>query len=152
MGFAVLVAEDKRGVAGALDDARGEDAKHAAMPAVAVDDEAALAVEDAVGEHGVDLGEHGLLSGAALGIQLIELVGERAGAFDVARGEELDDFGGDVHAASGVDARADAEANIAGSERATCGVELRDIKQGAQTRVDRATQAGDAKRGDDAVL
>ena len=105
-----------------------------------------------VGEHGVDLGKHSLLGSAAVGVQLIEFVGERAGAFDVARGEELDDFRGDVHAAGGVDARADAEANVAGSERATCGVELRDIEQGAQPGVHRTPQAGDAKRGDDAVL
>ena len=44
--LAVFVAEDERGVAGALDDARGENAEDAAMPAIAVDDEAALAFDD----------------------------------------------------------------------------------------------------------
>ena len=42
VGLAVFMAEHERGTAGALDHARGEDAEHAAMPAVAIDDEAAV--------------------------------------------------------------------------------------------------------------
>ncbi len=73
VGLAIFVAEDERGTAGALDHARGEDAEHAAMPAVAVDDEAAELIDRARGQHGVDLGEDGGLGGAAVGVELIEL-------------------------------------------------------------------------------
>ena len=46
--LAVFVAEHERGMAGALDDARGEDAEHAAMPAFAIDDQTTELIDRAV--------------------------------------------------------------------------------------------------------
>ncbi len=85
--FAVLVAEHERRAPGALDHARGEDAEHAAMPAFAVDDQAAEPVDCAVGEHRVNLRKNRRLGGTAIGVELIELLRERAGALRIARGE-----------------------------------------------------------------
>ena len=49
VGHAVFDADDDGRLGGALDDARGEDADDAAMPAVAVDDEQAVGGEFGVG-------------------------------------------------------------------------------------------------------
>ena len=75
-----------------------------------------------------------------------------AGADGIARGEELDDLGGDIHAAGGVDARADAEADVSGGERTTRGVELRYVEERTQAGIHGTAQAVDAEARDDAVL
>ena len=62
------------------------------------------------------------LGGAAVGVEAVELFGERLCAVRLARGEEFDDVGGDVHAAGGVDARGDAEADVDGGESAVRGI------------------------------
>jgi hypothetical protein len=55
VGDAVFNADDDGRLGGALDDARGENADDAAMPAVAVDDEQAVGGEFGVGgEAGFD--------------------------------------------------------------------------------------------------
>ncbi len=57
VGHAVFNADDDGGLGGALDDARGEDADDAAMPAVAIDDEKAVGGEFGIGgEAGFDGG------------------------------------------------------------------------------------------------
>ncbi len=59
-------------------------------------------------------------------VECVELLRECRGADGVAREEELDDIGGDVHAAGGVDAGREAEADLRGGgrlverEAATC--------------------------------
>src|SRR6201994_729041 len=73
VGLAIFVTEDERGTTGALDDARGEDAEHAAMPSVAVDDETAELIDRTRCQHDVDLGKDLGLGGAAFGVELIEL-------------------------------------------------------------------------------
>ena len=52
VGHAVFDADDDGRLGGALDDARGENADDAAMPAVAVDDEQAVGGEFSVGRRG----------------------------------------------------------------------------------------------------
>ncbi len=56
----------------------------------------------------------GGFGGAAVLVEGVELVGELVGAGGVAGEEELDDVGGDVHAAGGVDAGCEAEADLGG--------------------------------------
>ena len=149
----VFHVDDDRGLGGALDHARGEDADDAAMPAVAVDDEQA-----AGGKFGVlrkacfDCGERGSFGLAALAIEQLEIGGEfeRTGA--VARGKELNDLRGDVHAAGGVDARGQAEGDVEAGERLGCGIERGHLKERAQARADGTAQLANPERGDGAVL
>src|SRR5580692_11307222 len=145
VGLTVFMTQNECGAACALDHTRGEDAEDAAMPSFAVDDEAALLVDRARSKHGIeldfDLVEHGLFGSAAIGVELIEFLRELAGTVDVACGEELDDIGGNIHPASRIDAWADAEAYVSGSEGPTRRVELRDVEESAEAGVHRAAQA-----------
>ena len=70
----------------------------------------------------------------------------------VARGEELDDVGGHVHAAGGVDARRKAEGDIVAGELFAGGVERRGSEERAQTGARGASQLAQAERGDGAVF
>jgi hypothetical protein len=146
------VSEHQRGLAGALNDARGEDADDAAVPAVSVDDETAGLVEVVLVELLEDFGQGGGLGGAALDVQLFELLGDGLGAAGIFGGEELDDFGSDVHASGGVDARAEAEADVNRREFALGGVELSDLHQSAQTGVDGALQLLNAQGDEGAIF
>jgi len=58
----------------------------------------------------------GGLDVAALAVEAIELGGKIGSAMGVARGEKLDDVGGNVHAAGGVDARGEAEGDVEAGE------------------------------------
>ena len=136
---AVFNADDDGGLGGAFDDARSEDADDAAMPAVAVDDEQARGGKFGVGgEARLDGGECAGFGFAAFAIEAFELVGEFGGAGGVAGAEELDDVGGHVHAAGGVDARREAEGDVEAGERLGCGIELGGGEERAQARADRA--------------
>ena len=67
VGDAVFDADDEGGLGGALDDARGENADDAAMPAVAVDDEEAVGCNFGVGaKTGLDNGKRGGFDVSAL--------------------------------------------------------------------------------------
>ncbi len=153
MGDAVFDADDDGGLGGALDDARGEDADDAAMPAVAVDDEQACGDEFGIGgEARLDDAERGGFSVAALAVEALELGGKFAGAGMVAGGEKLDDFGGDVHAAGGVDARSEAEGDVEAGERLGGGIERSGGEESAQAGADGTAQFAQAECGDDAIL
>ncbi len=84
-------------------------------------------------------------------LRRVELFGEGAGAGGVAGEEELDDVGGDVHAAGGVDAGGEAEADLGGGgwlvER-----ELGELHEGAQAGLDGVGERGEAEGGDGAVF
>ena len=150
---AVFDADDDGRLGGALDDARGENADDAAMPAVAVDDEEAVGGEFGVGgEAGFDGGERGGFGVAALAVEALELGGQLGGAVRVARGEELDDLGGDVHAAGGVDARREAEGDVEAGELLGGGIERGRGKERAQAGAHGAAQLAQAERGDGAVF
>ena len=99
-----------------------------------------------------DFGEHGGFGGAAFLIETLQLRGEFVGAGFVARGEELDDFGGDVHAAGGVDAGREAEGDVDGRERATGRIDLRFAHQGSQAESDGTAQFGEAERDEDTIF
>ena len=120
--YAVFDADDDGGFGGALDDAGGEDADDAAMPAFAVDEEQTIGDEFGVGGETLLDGAEGSGFGvAAFAVEAFELGGQFRGAVRVAGGKELDDFGGDVHAAGGVDARSEAESNIEAGIRLAAG-------------------------------
>ena len=117
MGHTILNADDDGRLGGALDNARGENADDAAMPAVAVDDEEAIGGDFRIGcKACFDGGERGGFHVAALAIEPFQLVRQLRGAMRIARGEKLDDVGGHVHAAGGIDARRKAEGDVEAGE------------------------------------
>ena len=119
------------------------------MPAVAVDDEKAVGAEFGVGfEAGFDGGERGGFHIAAFAVQAFQFGGQLGGAVRVARREKLDDVGGNVHAAGGVDARREAKGDIVAGELFGGGVERGGGEKGAQTGARRggAARAGRARR------
>ena len=69
-----------------------------------------------VSEAGFNRGERGGLGVAALAVQAFELGGQFAARAAIAGVEELDDLGGHVHAAGGVDARRQAEGDVEAGE------------------------------------
>ena len=153
VGYTVFDADDDGRLGGALDDARGEDADDAAMPAVAVDDEEAVGGDFRVGcEAGFDGGERGGFHVAALAVEALEFGGELGGAVRVARGKELDDVGGHVHAAGGVDARREAEGDVEAGELFGCGIERGRGKERAQAGAHGTAQLAQAEGGDGAVF
>ena len=153
IGDAILDADDDGGLGGALDNARGEDADDAAMPAFAVDDEQAIGCDLGVGrEAGLDGGERGGLDVAALAVEAIELGGKIGSAMGVARGEKLDDVGGDVHAAGGVDARGEAEGDVEAGELLRGGVECGGGEERAETCANGTAQLAQAEGGDGTIF
>ena len=80
------------------------------------------------------------------------LAASSAARLRVARGEQLDDFGGNVHAAGGVDARREAKGDIEAGDLFCGGVERGGGKQGAQAGAGGAAQLAQAERGDGAIL
>ena len=80
------------------------------------------------------------------------LAASSAARVRVARGKKLDDVGGDVHAAGGVDARRKAEGDIEAGELLGGGIERGGGKQGAQAGARGAAQLAQAERGDGAIF
>jgi hypothetical protein len=118
VGDAVFHADDDGRLGGAVDDARGENADDAAMPSFAGHDE-----HFAAGELGGSVARRARLCAGRVAsasrrsvLRRSSLEASSVGAGGVAGGEELDDFGGDVHAAGGVDARAEAESEVEAGE------------------------------------
>src|SRR4051812_25711437 len=102
----------------ALDNAGRGNADHAAMPALTIDHNApGVAYLRIRGQRGVDLVHDARLFGLAIAIQVMQLLRDGTCFDGVANAEELDDIFGDVHAPGGVEARRDAEGDIAGVNR-----------------------------------
>ncbi len=153
VGHAVFHTDDDGGLGGALDDAGGEDADDATVPTVAGDDEHFVGGELGFGGEAVFNLAEGLSFGfAAVEVELLELGGELAGAGGVAGGEELDDFCCDVHAAGGVDAGAETEAEIVAGDFLAGGIELGDGHEGAKAGPGGFAELANASGGEDAIL
>ena len=103
-------------------------------------------------ETGFDDGERGGFDVAALAIEALEFRGELDGAVRIARGKELDDVGGNVHAAGSVDARSEAKGDIEAGELLGGGVERGGGEERAETGADGAAQLAQAERGDGAIF
>src|SRR5258706_9050210 len=152
VGFAVFQGNYQRGAAIALDDARGGDADDAAMPAFALDYGAVGGAQRGVVAEALDNGGKDFPLGVlAVSVELVEASGDVAGLRGILGGEEIDDAAGHVHASGGIDARADAKADVGGGERAFA-VELGDFEEGFESGVDGLAQASKAEFGEDAVL
>ena len=155
VGVAIFVGEDEGRAAGAVDDARGENSEDAAMPGGVVEDDALGEKISRCGAQGFELGFDRLeglgFGGAALVVEAVEFFCELGCAGRVFCEEEFDDVAGDVHAAGGVDAWGEAEADFGGGGGAVYG-DLRDLHEGAQAGLDGVAKFAQAQSGDDAVL
>ena len=80
------------------------------------------------------------------------LCGQLRGAMRVARGEKLDDFGGDIHAAGGVDARRQAEGDVEAGELFGCGIERGGGKERAETGAHGTAQLAQTNRRDGTIF
>ena len=100
---------------------------------------------------GFDVAEGFGFDGAAVVVEAVEFFGEEAGGGGVAGEEHFDDVGGDVHAAGGVDAGGEAEADVGGGD-GEGGVDLREFHEGAEAGLGGLLQLAEAERGDDAVF
>uniref|UniRef100_E6QIG2 Uncharacterized protein n=1 Tax=mine drainage metagenome TaxID=410659 RepID=E6QIG2_9ZZZZ len=153
VGDAVLDAEDECWFGRAFNDARGEDADDAAVPAVASEDEDFFVLQRGVrGEPCVNGLKRGSFGGAALGVELFKFLSEGCGARLVACGEEFDNLGSNVHAPGGVDARAEAEAEVEAGELTGLGIERGGSEERFQANARRAMQFADSERGQDAIF
>ncbi len=105
----------------ALDQAAGDDADHADVPALALDDQRrrqALAVGPVEAlDAGDRLLEHLALDGAALGVELVEPDGERAHLVRIVARQQARAEIGLADAAAGIDPRAQHEAQMIGARR-----------------------------------
>ena len=120
-----------------LNHARRSDADDAAVPALAVDDHAIGIPQNSVfGEALLDCIYNAALLFLAFAVELVEFEGNFAGAGGILRIEQLDYIRCNVHAAGGVDAWADAEADVEAGDRTARWVELRNLKEGTQPRAD----------------
>src|ERR1039458_9840549 len=146
MGYTVFHADDDGRLGGAFDDARGENADDAAMPAIAVDDEEAVGGDFGVGaKAALDNSERGGLDVAPLAIEALEFGSELGGAMGIARGEKLDDVGSYVHAAGGIDARCEAKCNVEAGDLLACRVERGSGEERPETGAGRATELAQAR-------
>src|SRR5437588_11863290 len=103
------------------------------MPALAIHHNAVgVAKSGITGDALVDGTQNAALLLLALGIQSIELTGQKTGAVQIFRVEEIDHVASDVHAAGGIDAGRDAERNFGGSWR-TLVRDLRHFEQSLQS-------------------
>ena len=81
---------------------------------------------------------------AALIVETVKLFCELGCASGVFRQEEFDDFAGDVHSTSGVDARGEAKAYLGGGGGAVDG-NLRHLHEGAKAGLDRISELAQAR-------
>ena len=150
---AFLDADDDGGLGGALDDARGENADNTAMPSVTVDNEEAVGGDFGVGaEAGFNDGERGGFDIAPLAIEALEFGSQLGGAVRVARREEFDHVGGDVHTAGGVDARGEAKGDVEAGDLLAGGIERGGSEERTETGANGAAQLAQAERCDGAIF
>ena len=115
MRLLTIARDHKRRTSVTLDHAGGSDSDHAAVPTFAVDHDAeCVAKSRFFFEVSDDRLQDAALFLLPVAVELIELVGQLTSAdwiFDV---EQFNDVAGNVHAASGVDARRNTKCNFAG--------------------------------------
>ena len=157
VSFFRVGGEDEGGTAGAVDDARGEDAEDAAMPLRVIEDEAP---RRDVGRRGVRRVRSwsSMASRAAASVarrrsllRSSSLVARARARDRVAGKKELDDIGGDIHAACGVDAGCDAKADLRSGGSAVEG-EVGNLHEGAEAGLDRVGELAQAEHGEGAVF
>ena len=96
--------------------------------------------------------ERGGFRVAAFAVEAFELGSEFVGASGSRVVEELDDFGGDVHAAGGVDARGEAESDIKAGDLFCGGVERGGGKERAQAGAGGLAEFAQAQGSNDPVF
>ncbi len=110
-GDAVANGEDDRRYVVAVDDARGHDALHALVPALAAHDDA-VAHFALLGDLGHSLLAKLGLDLAAVGVDLFELAGKDCCLVRVLDHKQVKGHVGRAHAARGVEARDDVEGQV----------------------------------------
>src|SRR5215472_11936536 len=136
----------------ALDDASRSDADDAAMPPIAIDD-------DAVGVTQCGLSGEALFNATkdpaflflAVGVELIELRRQLPRPGRVFHAEKFDDIASNIHPASGINPRGNAEADFA-SRRGPVRRDLGSLQQRFESGIDRSAQRIQTERSEDPVL
>src|SRR5215469_16649172 len=150
-GFVSLARDHHGRTVVALDDPSRGDADDAAMPSVAVDD-------DAIGITQCGLSGEALFNAAqdstflflAVRVELIELGRKFSRPGWIFHAEKFNDIASNVHPSGGVDPRSDAKADFAGGRRPVRRY-LRGLKQRFQSGIDRSPQGIQTKRCKDPV-
>src|SRR5579871_1659983 len=136
----------------ALDNSRSGNANDAAMPSVAVDDDAVGVTQRGLGSEALfDRAQDSAFFFLPIGVELIELGRKFPRPGRIFHAEQFDDIASDVHAACGIDARSNAESDFTGCGR-TVWRDLCGLKQGFQSRIDRSAQGIQTERSKDAIL
>ena len=135
-----------------LDEPTGDDADHPRVPSsTAEDDRPQLGRSSSVFDHRAGLGDDPLLDPLAIGIALVELIGDDPGNALIVRGEKLDRPHRAFKPAGGVDPRREIETDRSAGE--TFLVEAaRDLHQRAKSDRWPGLNAGEAMTNEDPVL
>ncbi len=122
------------------------------MPTFAPEDESGLVVGNGgLGALFQDGGDHASFGFLTFAVEVVELLGDGLGAVRRGGEEEVYDVAGVSHAAGGVDAGADLEADLASGGR-LAGRNARDIEQGAEAGIGGAIEAEKSVMDEDAVF
>jgi hypothetical protein len=144
--------EDQRRSAVARDDAGRGDADDAVQPALAADDERVAPLAARVGgEQREGLADDEVLALAPVAVEALDALGHRPGLGDGAGAQQAERGLGGAEAAGGVEARAEAKAEVAlvdGLVGADAGV----LEQGADAGAAALADDGEAVADEDAVL
>src|SRR5277367_1116192 len=135
MRMSILVGENKGGTSGTVDDSGGENAEDAAVPCGIVQNEALgqkiSGCAASCGQLSFDRFERLRLGCTALVVEAVQLFRQLGCARCVFCEEQFDDVAGNVHSASGVDARREAKAYF-GCCRRTVDWDLCNLHEGSQ--------------------
>src|ERR1700728_4064119 len=152
VSLTVLARNDDGRFARLVDDARRQNADHAAVPVIAVHDDATGLPEAWVIEPAGHFGEHRGLGSPTILIELLEFCSQIVRTASIASREQLDYFGSHIHAARGIDSRCKPKGHVDGRQRASCRVDLGLPHERAQSEAYGTTQLRETERNENAIL
>src|SRR5581483_11091932 len=145
VGFFAFFGDHQSWSARLLNDARGDNANHATVPAIAIKDHAVFAGEVRFGGKLLfNFGYDSRFFFLALKVELVQLLCYFLTAILISTGVEFNHVARDVHTSGGVDARAETEADIARGQ-STAIAQAGDIHESFETSICGMTQTFQAE-------